>query len=241
MIAPPKKIDTAALWEDWRNEPSPPKLRSVVDALKPSIDVALYGVGGNNDPYLQSKARTLAAAAVKSYDPASGARLDTWTMQHLQRLSRLKRQSATPVRLPERIQLDNYALEQASKRFLDEHDREPDLRELADASKLPVKRIEHVRKTIRAMPSEALYTAADAPIVTQSEPDFTSEAVDIVYDDLDSVDRLILEMKTGYGGRDILPPAEVARRLKLTPSQLSRRAQRLSYLIQKAEADLVDL
>lgn len=241
MTTPPKKVDAAVLWEDWRADPSPPKLRTVVEALKPSIDVALYGVGGNNDPFLQSKARTLAAQAVKSYDPASGAQLNTWTMQHLQRLSRLKRQSATPARVPERIQLDNYTLEQATKRFLDEHDREPDLKELADLTKLPAKRIAHIRQTMRAMPSEGLYNAADVPIVTQSTPDFMSEAVDVVYEDLDHVDRQILEMKTGYGGHEVLPPAEVAQRLKLTPSQLSRRAQRLSYLIQKAEADLTAL
>lgn len=238
MTAPPKANDTGALWNEWKNDPSPPRLRSVVEALKPSIDVALYGVGGNNDPYLQSKARTLAARAVQSYDPTSGAQLPTWTMQHLQRLSRLKRQSATPARIPERIQLDNYTLEQASQRFQDEHDREPDTRELADLTKLPVSRIAHIRKTVKAMPSEGLYTAADVPIVTESVPDFMSEAVDIVYDDLDHVDRQILEMKTGYGGHSTYAPAEVAQRLKLTPSQLSRRSQRLSYLIQKAEADL---
>lgn len=233
-----KKPDINTLWQEWKVEPTPARLRTVVDTLKPSMEVALHGVGGANDPYLRSKARTLTAQAIQSYDPASGAQLPTWTMQHLQRLSRLKRQTSTPVRVPERIQLENYALEQVSKRFLDEHDREPDVQELADLAKIPVKRIEQIRQTIKATPSQALYEAADVPIMSDLATDFLPEAVSVVYDDLDHIDRRILEMKTGYGGNSISPPAVVAQKLKLTPSQLSRRAARLSYLIQKAEADL---
>lgn len=236
QIKPEPTTDT--LWQTWKSDPSPENLRNTVEALRPSMEVALHGVGGSQDPYLRAKARTIAAEAVRTYDPAGGAKLPTWTTQQLMRLRRLKRQSSAVVPVPERIQLDNYTLEQASARFQDLHDREPDVEELADLTKLPVRRIEHIRRTVRATPSEAAF--ADAPIVSDENavPDYMPEAVSIVFEDVDRIDRKILEMKTGYGGHEILPPAEVARRLNLTPSQLSRRAAKLSYQIQKAEADL---
>lgn len=196
-------------------------------------------MGAAGNPYLRAKARTLAAKAVQTYDPNSGVQLKTWTSQQLQRLSRLKRQSNNPVQIPERMQLENYTLEQATQRFIDEHDREPDVRELSDITRIPVKRIGDIRKSIRKMPSEAAFGEDGAIVSSESaSPDFTDEALDIVYDDLDYTDRKILEMRIGYGGHEVLPPQEIARRLKLTPTQLSRRSKKITYHILRAESDL---
>lgn len=230
------------MWEQWKSDPSPENLHQTVKALQPTIDVGLHGVGGATDPYLRSKARTLAAKAVQTYDPASGAQLSTWTSQQLMRLRRLSRQSASPVKIPERIQMENYALEQEKQRFLDTYDREPTVQELSDATKLPIKRIAHIRQSLKTMPSEAAFADAELPNQDSGRPDYLDEAVSMVYDEVDNIDRRILEMKTGYGGADIIDqPATVAQKLGLTPSQLSRRSTKLALQIQKAERDLQGL
>lgn len=240
-LKPPATPDEA--WLSWKEDPTPERMAAAVDTLKPTLDVMLYNVGGAADPVLRSKARTLAAKAISTYDPDSGAALPTWTSQNLQRLSRIKRQSDNPVHIPERMQLENYQLERSRLQFLDTHDREPDVQELSDAAKLSVRRIAEIRSSMRRMPSEGALNSVDGTttIGETTLPDYLPEAVDIVYDDLDHIDRRILEMKTGHGGSDILSPQEVARKLKLTAPELSRRSARISLRIRKAEADLADI
>ena len=45
--------------------------------------------------------------------------------------------------------------------------------------------------------------------------------------------RKILEHKTGYGGKQVLNGEDLARKIKISPSQVSRRAKRLSKKINK--------
>ena len=68
------------------------------------------------------------------------------------------------------------------------------------------------------------------------------EALDYAYKDADKVDRKIIEMKTGYGGRyEPMPPNKIAAMLGLTPSQLTRRSIKLSLRIQEIEKNLQDI
>jgi hypothetical protein len=63
--------------------------------------------------------------------------------------------------------------------------------------------------------------------------------MDYIYDESDKVDRQIMEMKTGYGGKyEPMAPVDIARSLKLPPSQLSRRSARMAYKLQKYEQAL---
>jgi DNA-directed RNA polymerase specialized sigma subunit len=226
------------LYAAYKQDSSPETLTAVVRQLKPTIDYALSSSGaGHDDPVLRSRAHVLAANAITRFDPNSGAALPTWVSSQLLPLRRMRRQSQSVVKVPERIQLDAYTLSRAEREFIDQHDREPDVQELADASKLSTRRIATVRQTLKRTPSESAIGDAAPPNVS----DFTSEAVDYVYQDADHVDRKILEHKTGYGGGDILPANVVSTKLGLTPTQLSRRAARLSFQIQKTTRMLQNL
>lgn len=219
------------LYGAYQVDPTPGKLGAVVKKLQPTINYSLNNIGAADDPYLRSEAKLIAADAVKNYDPASGATLPTWTTQQLMRMRRLKRQSQSVMNVPDRSQLDAMTLFKAEQEFLDEHGRDPDVIELADRAKIPVKRIEKVRAHMRKTPTQDAVGESFAP----NETDFSAESLDYVYRDADYTDRKILEMKIGYGGSDMFEPAEVARRLKLTPTQLSRRSARLSMKIQNLE------
>jgi DNA-directed RNA polymerase specialized sigma subunit len=212
--------------------PNPMSLAGVVDALKPTIDYALTNVQAADDPFIKSRARVIAGHAVKSYSPEHGASLPTWVTQQLQQLHRIRRQSQAPIKLPDRSLLDAASIHRAEAIFMDRENREPDVHELADEVDMPVKRIEEVRRQTRRTPSpEAL---GDMPLssgMVESDP-YADEAVEYVYRDVDYTDRKILEMKTGYGGKyEPLEPADIATRLKLTPSQLSRRSAKLAMRI----------
>lgn len=216
------------------------QLAAEVDKLNPTINHVLTSIGAGGDRQLKARARVMAAKAVRTFDPSQGAQLHTWVSRQLMPLRRMKRKSDTAAHVPEGIQLDAMTLMRAEQDFIDRHDREPDLIELADHSKLPVRRIEAIRKSFRPIPSESAFLSEAQDLGLPGTPtgSYSDEAMDYVYRDADYIDRKILEMKTGYGGGEAIPPAEVARRLNLTPTQLSRRSAKLALQIQEIEEAL---
>lgn len=217
----------------YKQAPSKDSLYNVVKSVKPTIDYALSSVGANEDPVIRSHAELFTAKAIEKYDPAhaAGANLTTHIGHQLRQLSRTARAVRSPVQLPDRIQTEAYQLHQAKLRFQEENDREPDVLELADFTGMPVKKIEKIHRYQISIPSEAPFGGPTA----ETEPDYTQDALDYVYHDADHTDRQIMELKTGYGGRQVLSPQEVAAKLRLTPSQLSRRSMRLAARIQRMQ------
>lgn len=223
-------------YDAWKADPTPDNLAKVVDSLQPVMSYQLGNLGVSDDPLLKNKARIVAAQAVRKYDPKFGAALPTFVSGQMQQLRRFRRQAHQVLKVPERIQMDGWHLAQKEKEFLDKHDREPDLLELADFAKMPARRIAKIRRLARATPSEAAIgdTAAD-------DMDFTGEAMEYIYRDSDHLDRRILEMKTGYGGHGMLSPAQIAQKLRISTAQVSRRAARLTMKINQLEQDMQEI
>jgi DNA-directed RNA polymerase specialized sigma subunit len=234
----PKTSDLDKSYQTYLSDPNPDNLFAVVEHLNPVINYSLSTINATNDNLIKNKAKVFAADAIKKYDPMHGASLPTWVSGQLMQLKRFRREVNQPIKVPERTQLDAYTLAKAEQDFIDKFDREPDVEELADHAKMPRKRIEKIRKTFRAMPTQGAFGEG----FTQSETDFGTEALDYIYKDADRVDRKIIEMKTGYGGRyDPMPPNKIAAMLGLTPSQLTRRSIKLSLRIQDVEKNLQDI
>jgi len=232
----PQATDLNTRYLQWRTRPNPDNMSQVIKALQPHIGYSVQAIGAHGDPYVNTMANVIAAQAVKTYNPdmPGAAGLHTHVKNQLQQLTRIARRSRSVLQVPERTQLDALAIHRAKTSFEEKHGREADVAELADHSGFSVKRIEKVLKQTRAVPSESAVPGDDE----QDAVDFTPEAMDYVYHDADHVDRKILEHKTGYGGTDILPPALVAQKLGLTPSQLSRRSARLALKINELEQSL---
>lgn len=229
-----------ALYNTYSSAPGPATLTPLVNALEPSINYAVTSIGAANDNLIKHKARIIAGQAIEKYRPDAGANLPTWVSSQLMQLRRFRRETQMPIKVPERTQLDAYSILNKERDFIDEHDREPDVEELADYSGIPVKRIEKVRRSFRKMPSEGAIEAAGG--LTQHNTDYANEALGYVYKDADRVDRAIVEMKTGYGGKyDPMQPKDIAIKLGLTPSQLTRRSTKLFLKMQKYESALANI
>lgn len=228
-------------YQVWKDDPTPSNLHAVVNYLNPTIGSVLSSIGGNA-PNIRSKARVLAAKSVQSFDPSSGASLQTWVSQNLRQLTRDIRKSNSDIQIPEGIQLDAYAIYKAEQELTDELGREPTVQELSDRSHLSIKRITDVRKKNKKQVAEAGTVQEDGSSgITQSTTDYTGEATDYVYNDSDLNDKKIIEYTTGYGGADVLSSKEIMKRLKLTPVQLTRRKARLSQRIMQIVNDLESL
>lgn len=209
----------------WQEQKSPEALSAAVDYLKPKIAYHVHRYGLGDDPLAIGQAKIYAAKALQTYDPASGAAFGTWLDRNMQPLSRFKRQRATAVKVPERIQLEAYRINRAMMDFEEEHGREPEVNELADYAGLSVKRLDQLQKSFRKMSSEASF---EGNLPSEQDTDFLSEAMEAVWDEADAKDRKILEHRTGFGGKSMMQPQEIAAMLKLSPVEVSRRSARIA-------------
>jgi DNA-directed RNA polymerase specialized sigma subunit len=217
----------------WKADPTPDNLNAAVRALDGPVNYALYSVNGGDSPQLRHQARLFTADAIKTYDPAKGTQLASWVSGQLQSLRRFKRENTGPVKVPERAQLDAWHLEKTRRNYLDTHGIEPDVKQLADASNISAKRIADVRRSTRPV------VAQDAiQDVEQSGADYMDEALEYVYDESDAVDRQIIEHLTGFGGVEQLAKNVIAQRMGVSPSQITRRSDRIASRLQELEQDL---
>lgn len=229
------------LYTKYLENPEPNNLNKVVNGLAPTINYTLSSMGISNNPTMKNKAKSIVAKSIMKYDPNSGTQLKTWATQQLQELKRIKRDTEAVTRIPEMVQIEGWKLHQAEQEFIDHHDREPDVLELADRTNLSVKRIEKIRSYLKQAPSESAVVEAAGDITGGAFADFQGEAFEYIYNDADYVDRKILEHKTGYGGAAPIDGVTLAAKLKLSPVQLSRRSARLALKIQEIEEALQEV
>lgn len=234
-----EKDDLHSLTRQYKQDRNPKTLERIVQGLQPTIDHTLYSLNTADDPVVRNKAWIVAAKSVDKYDPDSheGVELPTFVSSQLRQLTRDVRHSRAPIQMPERIQLDAYKMNNATRQFEDEHGREPDMLELADYTGMPMKRLKKLNQYQFAVPTEE----SVGEVAGQQEPDYSVDAMEMIYHDSDHTDRKIMELKMGYGGFTPMTPKDVATKLNLTPTQLSRRSMRIAKRISELESDIQEV
>jgi len=220
-------------YETWKNEPTPENMASTVKALEPTINAEVQRYSGPK-PLLRSKAMVLAAKAVKSYDPAQGAKLRSWVVTQLQPLSRYG-QSLRPIQASEVAIRQAAEVNRIREEMADRLDHEPSLEELADETGLSVRRIENIQKQVKPAVPEAVFIEGDAEgasLPGTVTSDILGTAEEMVYDSLTHRDKLIYDWKTGKHGKPTLSNQVIAKRLGVTPALISQRSQQIALQIQ---------
>lgn len=230
----PKPTNAEEAYKRWWLDRTPDNLHTAVKALEPTISFKLMSMGVADNPQMKHQARLFAADAIKKFDPLTGASLHTWTQNQLQNMHRFKRENQGPVKIPDRAAIDAWTLEKATREHIDEHGQEPDVLQLADRTGMSVKRIATVRKTTRPVAATSqMHDEGGAEMV-----DYLGESLEYVYGDADYLDRRIIEMTTGYGGTPILPKNAIAAKLGISPSQVTRRSDRIGAKVHETERSI---
>lgn len=220
---------TVDAYAAWAKSPTPENLKAVLDDLEPTINSEVQRFSGPK-PLLRSRARALAVRAIRTYDPASGAKLRSWVVTQLQPLSRYNN-SLKPVYVPEDAARKSYAVSKARESFVDEYGRDPSDEELADAVGISVARLRKVQKMTPAVmnePQEPENEDDNAPdyAVYRSNP--LRAASDAVYAGLGERDRRIYDMRTGSHGQKETSGQDIASLLKVSPALVTQRANAIA-------------
>jgi DNA-directed RNA polymerase specialized sigma subunit len=222
--------DLKSLYVNYSANPSKENLFKVVSKMNPLINNSLNQLGESGNSLLKNEALLMAADAVKTYNPEQGAALQTWTASQLKQLRRKRRELNSVTHLPERVQIDAFNIERGMRELTDLNGDEPDLEELADYIKMPIKRINKVRSMMYKTPDAASVSSEG---VSQSQTDYTEEAMHYIYQDAGKIDRKIMEHRLGFGGSKPLTNNELAAKLNIGPDVISKRLGRIINKVEK--------
>jgi RNA polymerase primary sigma factor len=225
----------------WRADQSPDNMGAVLRSLNATINTEVQRFPGPK-PLLVTQAKRLAVNAVKTYDPASKAKLRSWVVTNLQPLYRYGHEVASPLHVPEVARRQAAEVEMVRRRLLDELGDDPSDEQLADAVGISVRRIGKLRQLARPVVSEQAMRSEESgevfePAVAELGPDPTLRtAAEMVQASLDPRDRTILELKTGLNGSPAVDNATIAKRLGVSPAFVSQRSAVIAKMLMETKA-----
>lgn len=175
-----------------------------------------------------SEAYGLANAAANSFEPERGLKFSTHLVSHLKKLSRLSTKYGGILRVPENKQFKIQRLNTAEEELTNELGRSPSLDELSQFTGMGLSEITGLKQSRKKEVNVS--TLAYAPVFIEGEND---DWVHLVYHDLPQRDKLILEHKTGFGGKKIMSNDELAKMLNTSTSTISNRVKVITNKIEE--------
>ena len=225
----------AEAFNAWKANPSQEANRQILDTLSPMIDTGIRAHVGEPNPLLTSQARRLTLDALQTYDP-NRSRLRTHVVNNLQGLKRINRKLQQGVTIPERVSQDAYRLTAGTQELQDRLGREPTDAELSDHLAFPVSRIAHVRKFRPAVAEGTMAAVLPSGTAAVQPGQMQQTWTELVYDDLPTIDKTILEHTLGLHGRPMLSNQQLAVKLGHSPGSISQHKQRIQSLLDQEEA-----
>ena len=231
--------DYQPAWDSWQKDQSPAGNAAFLKAIDPIVSKGVkYYAGG--DPLASSRGKLLALEAAKKYDP-SKARLQSHILSHMQGLKRIDRDLHAVISVPERILQDSTKLREYNQELSDELGREPTDEELMDRygiSKARLAKIRTYQPGLSTGQAEAV-NPEEGGVASRLPGDTRNEDLwlDIVYQDLGTTDKKILEYSLGLNGQPKLSNQEIAAKLGRSPGAITQRKVRIQQLLDQ-EQDL---
>jgi len=224
-----RKDKDVELYEAYKKNPSPQTLKPLMKQLDGVLQNQVNKWSGAiARPVLEAKGRILTLEAIKSYNPHAGAALATHVTNRLKKLSREVYTHQDAVRLPEYKKLKVHAYLAAERDLMDEFGREPSNMEMTDHLSWSPKMLGEVQRSMNAELIESQDMGAG---LFENKSVWGSESgdgmVDLVYYDLDPVDKQIFEHSTGYSGKPIMNNTALRKKTGLTQGQLSYKKRKL--------------
>ena len=217
-------------YQEWHQNPTPANMARVLKAMDYIVNTEVHRYPGPN-ALLRGRAKKLAVDAVKSYDPASGARLTSWVTTQMQQLNRYGNTLQRPVKTPEVAARQAAEVNARRQELSDELGAEPTDEQLADVTGISVKRLKSLKQIVRPTMGESSFEqddeggdAAVYPAVDEEGDPRLREATEMIHAGLDDRDKMIFDLKTGRGGKPSIDNKSIAKRLGVSEGLISQRS-----------------
>lgn len=220
-------------YNKWVVDQSPENMANLVSAFMPTINSEIQQYTGSKS-LLRSRAKAYVVSAIRSYDPTSNTKLNTWVITNLKQLSRYGKR-LRPVRASENTIRNAAELNKVTAELEDSLGRKPTDDELQDETGWSKSELNRIRaasvsvlnSSVAAMQGEE--GGPEDPSITSL--DTTPFASDATYMSLDQRDKDIFDYKLGLHGKERLSGNDIADKLGVTPAYISQRASNIGSMI----------
>lgn len=227
--------DDFKLWTEWRqSEEDPDKLRPLLGQFRGMIRQSVNRWSGIDMPtsVIQAEHNKQFLRALRTYDPEKG-KLGTWVGSHLKKApQRFLTTYQNPARIVEtRTGAKRGVFDNAVATLDDQYGREPTSQELSEHLSWSLPEVERAQAEGR----KALYSST-TPFGLDPATNMPSRATEIarfIKTDLSPEEMLVWEYTTGEGGKPQLKPGEIATKLSMSPSKVSRIRNSITAKIKK--------
>ena len=218
----------------WVVNRTPETMAGLVEAFMPTVNAEIMQYSGPKE-LLRSRGRYLVTQAIKSFNPMSGTRLNSWVVTNLKQLSRYGKR-LRPVRASEAMLRNAAELASVEKRLEDDLGRKPTDEELVDETGWNAKTIAAIRRSAVASVNGGMFGEDEEGEGGISEPGLVRPspmpyAAEAVYASLDDKDKAIFDGKTGMHGKKQESGSSLADMLKLSPAAISQRSSAIGSQI----------
>lgn len=234
----PKGNDSySRAYNAWVVNRTPENMAGLVDAFMPTVNAEIMQYSGPKE-LLRSRGRFIVTQAVKSYNPMSGTRLNSWVVTNLRQLSRYGKR-LRPVRASEAMIRNAAELASVERMLEDDLGRKPTDAELTDETGWSAKAIAEIRKSSVPSVNGSAFAEDDEGFGTANEPGTVSPdrlryAAEAVYMGLDDRDKSIFDGKTGMHGKKQESGSSLADMLNISPAAVSQRSSAIGAAIADA-------
>ena len=210
----------------WKANPSPETIAPLLDGLKPTIDSGLRSYAAGQEDALRTKAKLLTVRALQTYDPKAGTRISSHVMNSLQKLYRERADRENIVHVPENVILERNRVTKAADNIESEKGRAATAEELADATGLSTGRLAKLSEYKHVEP-EARFLSEKGDTLYTRTADPHKMWIDMVYAEMDPIDKKVFEWSTGYAGAQKMQKQDIAAKLKISPPAVSSRINKI--------------
>jgi len=210
------------LWQEWVNSGKDPNaMKPLLTQFRGSINSQVNKYRANpNIPQsaLRAEFTNRAIEAFDNYDPSRGASLNTHVNWQMMKGRRFVTTYSNIGRIPESRAYKVGEFINVKSDLEDRFGREPTAHELADKLKWPIKQVTSMQQEIRReVPTSVL--AADT---VADKPSREAEVIRLIQYELNPEEQLVLEYTYGINGKQKLKPGDIATRMNIPPSTVSR-------------------
>lgn len=196
-------------------------------SVEPTVTKAINAYAGG-DPSYRTQARIYAIEAGKSFDPNKGASLETHVYGQLRRLQRLSAQRGNLTRLSENVAQERSVVQRAIRELTADLGEDPTTEQIADRVGMSRRRVDALMNYKPVVPDSVAVSPEGDSLAAYDEEKTLRLYDNVIYDELDDIDKRIYEWSTGYGKGERLSGTEMARRLKISPAAVSKRYAKIA-------------
>jgi DNA-directed RNA polymerase specialized sigma subunit len=215
-----KEID---LWNHWKeNGEQPDHLRPLLHSLRPVIrgQANFWASRADLPPEaVHAEFTNQAVRALQTYNPDKGAALGSWVRTNLRKAQRWVSQYQDPTRIQENRYYKTGAWDNAVATLDDQLGREPTTRELSEHlgwSEAEAGRMEAEKR------KSGFSTGFEGYDQTSIMPSRESEKLRLVRYELGPNELQVFDYTVGANGKPQLRPGEIAKKLSMSPSKVTR-------------------